>query len=242
MISPSEIEEYKSHDFENNVECGYSLRTLLRYNHSEGIYSKIGPGISKIDETYGEPRLVRYAMCPHCHQGWYFLKDASSCLTGHKGKDATDPEEDRKHMRQKINRMKAESVFQHSSTILMKRKYAIISISRILADNFVSYANTAECLVIRDEKDLRRILIEDTITPEYQLIFLGRPSNYLKHFTLEYDAVRKELEKIEAIRDAEYLIKQGDSYILCDKWDLPETEGEVFIRSLVDGRPGYSKA
>jgi len=239
----AEIAGLIKQDFAEGVECGFNLYTLLRFNKTKGIYSKVGPGRSHIRETEGEPRAIRYAVCPGCHQEYYQLKDACSCLTGHTGKNAIDVEENKKYSQKRLSKVKAESVFQYGFTILMKKKYAVISISRTLAETFVTYSHPSECLIISSEKELGQIqTAEGELSPEYAVIFLGRPTNYLKHFSMEYDFIRRELERIEAIRDSKYIVKVGNDLIMSDEWDLEDLKGEVFTRTLIDGRPAYSKS
>jgi hypothetical protein len=239
-MTSEEIQILILQDREEGIECNFDMHTMERYTQKYGLFSRVSIGRSQIKETEGDPVKIRYAVCPICNIDYYALKDADSCYVGHSKSDVA--ETNREFRKKRIDKIKAESVFQYGFTLLMSKKYAVISQSRTLAENFALYSHPAECLVINKESDILKILTKDgALAPGYQLVFLGRPTNYMKHFALNHSFIREELERIETIRDAEYLVQQGEDFIMVDKWDLEDFKGQVFVRTLIDGRPAYSK-
>jgi len=241
-MTPAEIDAIILQDKAEGIECNFDLHTMEKYTQKYGLFSRVSIGKSRVKETEGDPMQIRYAVCPICNRDYYQLSTADNCYMGHSDPDSGDDAEDKRYRNKKANKIKAESVFQYGFTLLMSKKYAVISQSRTLAENFALYSHPAECIVINRETDILKIKDgSGALAPGYQIVFLGRPTNYMKHFALDHEFIREELERQENIRDSEYIVKQGNNLIMVDKWDLEDFKGQVFVRTQIDGRPAYTK-
>jgi len=211
-------------------ECDFDIARAK----ASGIPTIVSWGVSLREATYGDPILVRYAVCPVCNKDNHYLgqyrklKDAQACRDGHK----LLSEENQKldlllHRKEK----KSESVFDQL-TMLMAKQYALISNSPLIAEWFIQHCGI-DAVVLNDLSDLWK-------AEGRAIRFLGKPSNYLGHPCLRDPEIRKELERQERIRDSEFATIKNDSVILMDKYDLEEMKPKtVLVRGSHGDLPAY---
>lgn len=212
------------------IECDFDIKRAEASN----IPTNTAWGLSERINSFGEPTLIRYAICPVCskvnqHFGWFRkLSDAQACRDGH-----SILAEENKLLEASINRQsQSRDSLLHSLTMLMG-KFALVSKSKLIAQWFTDYCGI-DAIILNDVSDLWQ-------AEGRKILFLGKPSNYLTHPVLKDPEVRAELERQERIRDSEYAMIQEDKIVLMDEWEIEGVNPDSLYRRSEGETPSFDK-